>query len=484
MREQRFLPRLIWAALAACLLSLAAAAGPTGGASVADASAQKHTAPQAAYVPHEVLVGYRAGPAVSQMTSAFELRMGARASGPSPAPRSALLKLPRGESVSAAIAKLRRAPGIAYAEPNYIAHATGAWYPNDPGRAHTSHGWERMQWNFLPLVGVNAPQAWANLRADHRPGGRGVVVAILDSGVAYRNWGKFRKSPDFGGTRFVDPYDFIAHNRFPLDRNGHGTFVASIVAEATNNHRSLTGLAYGAKIMPVRVLNAGGLGDEATIARGIRYAVRHGAQVINLSLEFLPNEVTTASEIPELVSAINYAHAHGVTVVGSSGNDQSRAIAYPARARNVISVGATTKDLCLADYSNGGTGLDLVAPGGGDDATIPSDSLCNPNRNLPSIYQLTLIDTPHWGRFGYPNYYIGTSMSAPEVAATAALVIASGVIGHHPTPDEILARLEQTAVQLGSTKPNDQFGYGLVDAGAATSPTTPAPPATTSPAPS
>ena len=100
----------------------------------------------------------------------------------------------------------------------------------------------------------------------------------------------------------------------------------------------------------------------------------------------------------------------------------------------MISVGATTRDRCLADYSNGGTGLDLVAPGGGDDAIMSSDPDCHPDRDLPSIYQLTLTDPPHWGRFGYPNYYIGTSMSSPEVAATVALVIASGVIGRHPSP--------------------------------------------------
>lgn len=481
MRDQLSVQRLVGAALAACALLLAGAPQLGAGAGVADAAARAHNASQAAYVSHEVLVGYREGP-VARVTTDFELRMGARAAGPQPSPRSTLLKLPRNESVSAAIARLRREPGVAYAEPNYIAHAADDWYPNDPGRAHRPQGWEQMQWNFLPLVGVDAPQAWANLRAVRRPGGHGVVVAILDTGVAYRNWGKFRKSPDFGGTRFVDPYDFIANNRFPLDRNGHGTFVAGVVAEATNNHRSLTGLAYGATIMPIRVLDASGLGDESTIARGIRYAVKHGAQVINLSLEFLPNEVTSASEIPALVSAINYAHAHGVTVVGSSGNDQSRVVAYPARARNVISVGATTKDLCLADYSNGGSGLDLVAPGGGDDASMPSDPFCHPNRNLPSIYQLTLIDPPHWGMFGYPNYYIGTSMSAPEVAATAALVIASGVIGPQPTPDQILQHLEQTAVQLGPTKPNSQFGYGLVDAGAATAPIPPPAP-TPAPAP-
>ena len=194
--------------------------------------------------------------------------------------------------------------------------------------------------------------------------------------------------------------------------------------------------------MPVRILDGSGLGDEATIAKGIRYAASHGAQMINLSLEFLPNEVSSASDIPEIVSALNFARSRNVMVVGAAGNDQSTQIAYPARTPGVVSVGATTRDVCLADYSNNGSGLDLVAPGGGSDAIMPSDPLCHPDRSLPSIYQLTLTSTPHWARFGYPSYYIGTSMSAPEVSATAALVIASGVIGRHPSPPRLLARLE------------------------------------------
>ena len=108
---------------------------------------------------------------------------------------------------------------------------------------------------------------------------------------------------------------------------------------------------------------------------------------------------------------------------------------------------------------------------------MPGDPDCQPDRGLPSIYQLTLTAPSHWARFGYPGYYIGTSMSSPEVAAAAALVIASRVIGRHPTPDQILARLEQTAVPLGAAKPNAEYGYGLLDAGAATAPGSPAPPA-------
>jgi serine protease len=423
----------------------------------------------AAYVPHEVIVGYRAGATVSKDV----FRMIAGRSVAAPGPRSRLLRLPRGESVAAAVTRLRRQPGIAYALPDYIAHSAGDFYPNDPGRTHQPQGWEKLQWNFMPTTGVNAPEAWANLLADHRAGGKGVVVAVLDTGVAYRRWKQFSASPDFGRTHFVAPYDFVANNRYPLDRNGHGTFVAGVIAESANNGIGLTGLAYGASIMPVRILDASGEGDEATISRGIRYAVNHGAQVINLSLEFLPSQVNSGSEIPLIVSAINYAHRRGVTVIGAAGNDETNQIAYPARAVGVISVGATTRDRCLAAYSNGGSGLDLVAPGGGDDAIITSDPDCHPELNLPSIYQMTLSSPPHWARFGYPGGYMGTSMSAPEVAATAALVIASGVLGPHPSPEQILARLEETAAPLGGSKPNSTFGYGLLDAGAATAPGAP-----------
>jgi serine protease len=325
-----------------------------------------------------------------------------------------------------------------------------------------------MQWNFLPTIGVNAPEAWAHLIADGRPGGRGVVVAILDTGVAYRNWHQFRESPDFNGTRFVAPYDFVANNRFPLDREGHGTFVAGTVAEATNNGFGLTGLAYGATIMPVRTLDASGEGDAATITRGIRYAVKHGAQVINLSLEF--DISVRAADIPDIISAIRYADRRGVAVAAAAGNEGVNQLAYPAADPAVISVGATTRDRCLGDYSNYGPALDLVAPGAGDDSSLVSDPDCHPNRNLPNIYQMTLLNPSNPRRFGYPNHYYGTSMSTAHVAAIAALMIASGVLGQHPSPDQILRRLEATAQPLGGSKPNQNYGYGLVDGGAATAP--------------
>jgi serine protease len=455
------LPLLVLAAL----LCAGAGGQPTAARAVA---ARAPAAPAARYVPGEVVVGI--APTLAHATR----QTGAPALPPDSAADERIVKVRRGESVWAAIARLRRQPGVQYAVPDYIAHQAGGWIPNDPGNTHHRQGWQQLQWNFMPGVGVDAPTAWAHMFAAHRPGGRGVTVAVLDTGVAYRDWGRFSKSPDFTGTRFVDPYDFVAGNPYPLDREGHGTFVASMIAESTNNGVGLTGLAYGARIMPIRVLDADGNGDSATIARGIRYAVTHGAQVINLSLEF--DISVTASEIPGIIRAIGFAHRHGVVVVAAAGNDSTPKLAYPAAAPAVISVGATTRDRCLAAYSNDGTRLDLVAPGGGDDASLASDPNCHPLRNLPGVRQMTFRDFDSISpganptRFGLPGSY-GTSMAAPEVSATAALVIASGVLGPHPSPDRILARLEQTATPLGGLQPNPDYGYGLLNAGAATAQT-------------
>jgi len=461
---------------AATVTAAALAAMPA----VASASARLYAPGASArlYAPGRVIVGYRP-PVVSALA---EIRSqtplaatAASAEAATPDEEIVDVRSRRGSSVTAAAAEIRRLPGVVYAVPDYIAHAAGEWFPNDQGRAHRAGGWQRLQWNFLSAAGVNAPEAWANLFAAHRPGARGVTIAVLDTGVAYRRWRRFRRSPDFRGTRFVAPCDLVAGrivhgrctDRYPLDRQGHGTFVAGIIAEATNNRIGLTGLAYGARIMPIRVLDARGDGYSSSIAQGIRYAVQHHAQVINLSLEFLLG--VTSADIPDIISAIRYAHDHRVVVVAAAGNDGADQIAYPARAPAVISVGATTKDRCLADYSDIGAGLDLVAPGGGDDAYGLNDPSCHPARNLPGVYQMTFNNPRRPDSFSLPGGWWGTSMAAPEVSAAAAMVIASGVLGPHPSPDQLLARLEQTAQPLGGTVPNQNYGYGLLDIGAATS---------------
>jgi serine protease len=363
--------------------------------------------------------------------------------------------------------------------PDIKAHAS-AFVPNDPGRGTIPGGWTAVQWNFNGPFSVNAPDAWQHAIDAGAPGGRGVKVAVLDTGVAYSNRGTFRKSPDLLKARFVAGYDFVAHDPFANDRNGHGTHVASTIAEATNNGLGLTGLAYGATIMPVRVLDDHGEGDASDIAAGVRFAVRHGAQVINLSLEFSTD--VTASEIPELVEALAYAHRRGVFLVGASGNEAHRSVAYPARARYVVSVGATTEHGCLSDFSNQGDGLDISAPGGGADAVIANDPNCHPgDRPGHDIYQVTLEGGAQHRRFGIPGGYEGTSMAAPHVAAAAALVIGTKVIGTHPTPGAIEQRLKQTARDVGDPGPDTRYGAGLLDAAAATAPPGSVPGATKAP---
>src|SRR5919106_963810 len=203
--------------------------------------------------------------------------------------------------------------------------------PRDPGQAGVAGGWQELQWNFLAGGGVNGPDAWQHLVNVGRPGGRGTVVAVLDTGVAYATRRRFRKSTDFSRGDFVRGHDFVDGDRFPHDENGHGTHVASTIGESTDNDRGVTGLAYGARIMPVRVLNARGEGETPAIASGIRYAVRRGADVINLSFEFDDRfRQFSASEIPDVLRAVRYAHRHGVVVVGAAGNFERASISYPA----------------------------------------------------------------------------------------------------------------------------------------------------------
>lgn len=347
-----------------------------------------------------------------------------------------------------------------------VAHAA-ALIPDDPGRGVTPGGWAKVQWNFAGPFGVNAPVAWEQVAAAGAPGGRGVTVAVLDTGVAYADARGFRRSPDLDPATFVRGYDFVDGDPYPDDSEGHGTHVASTIAEATNNGRDLTGLAYGARIMPVRVLDSRGEGDSATIAKGVRFAARRGAKIINLSLEF-PAEVR-AAEIPALIKAIRYATGRGALVVGATGNEARATVAFPARATGVVAVGATTEHGCLSEFSNQGPGIDVVAPGGGPDAVV-GDPGCMPDGEPGhDIFQVTYTRFST-RRFGIPGGYEGTSMAAPHVSAIAALIVASKVIGANPTPLALQQRLQATTRDLGPAGYDQRYGWGLVDAAAATAP--------------
>ena len=160
------------------------------------------------------------------------------------------------------------------------------------------------QWELNGPFGINAPLAWSQASQLGGSGGRGVTIAVLDSGIAYANRGPYRRSPDLATARFVRGYDFVDDDPYPNDEYGHGTFVASTIAATANNAYGTVGVAYRARIMPLRVLDVEGRGYPSTISRAIRYAIRSGADVINLSLELYdgpllaptPRSVTASRE--------------------------------------------------------------------------------------------------------------------------------------------------------------------------------------------
>ena len=418
-----------------------------------------------AYVPNEVIVRY--APSATRAVRASAQRTTGAWQPKVFAPYTRVLKIRDGESVEQTIAELKRRPGVVSATPNMIARTS--FVPNDPGSAGgPSGGWQAVQWNFGPEAGVNAPAAWDRLNAVGRPGGLGVKVAVLDTGVAYASRRGYKRSPDLLN-HFLRGHDFVDGDTHPDDLNGHGTHVASTIAETVGNSFGVTGLAYGARVMPVRVLDRAGTGDSVAISAGIRYAARKGAKVINLSFEF--DSSVTRGQIPDILDALRFARRKGAVVVGASGNFSAHAVAYPARATHVLSVGATTEHLCQADYSNSGSSLDIAAPGGGLDAGVPGDPNCRPGV-APlgrDIYQVTYTNRSVRA-FGLPSGYVGTSMAAPHVSATAALVIASGVIGRKPTPSQLEARLKATARDLGTPGRDSRYGAGLVDAARAVTP--------------
>jgi serine protease len=393
------------------------------------------------------------------------------------------VRLPRGVAVREAAAALRRSQRVAYAVPNYLATASATLnvtrqIPNDTGTIEnppTPPGaWVERQWNFLPWEGppstllpvspggIDAPAAWAHLTSARRPGAEGITVAVLDTGIAYRSLGRrFRRSPDFGPGQFAKGYDFVEHDRVPLDENGHGTHVAGTIAEKTNNGIGLTGLAYRAKLMPVRVLDRQGRGQADDIARGIRFATTHGADVINMSFNF-----GCGRNVPAVDEALQQAYAHGVVTVASVGNLGSEAcVSPPATSPHTIGVGGSTEGGCIGDYSLAGEDVDLLAPGGG-----PPDVGC-PSVSSGPIFQVT-FKNGSTRRFGEPSDYVGTSMAAAHVSGVAAMVLASGTLSHklrrRAKVAAVAKRLRQTSRDIGL--PATRQGAGLVDAGRATLP--------------
>lgn len=297
-----------------------------------------------------------------------------------------------------------------YIEPNYIYNALEQ--PNDPDY--------HKQWN---LKNINIEQAWNDTQ------GEGITIAVIDTGVS--------PVPDLQQTKFVQGYDFINDRINTIDDLGHGTHVAGTIAQSTNNNYGVAGIAYKAKIMPIKVLSKNGGGTISDIAEGIRFATDNGAQVINLSLG-------GGGESRLMKEAIDYAYSKGVVIVAAAGNSNENASTYPARYPKVISVSALDAAGEKAPYSNFGAGVDISAPGGGENGKIIQETI-DPETEMPIF-----------------GGFQGTSMASPHVAGVAALIKASGV----SDPQDVLQILKTSATKVNQD-PLNHFGAGKLDAGQA-----------------
>ncbi len=341
------------------------------------------------------------------------------------------------ENVGRATSFFENLPYVAYVETDATVRA--AFTPNDP--SFTS------QWH-LSQIGMET--AWdADTTAPFHGGDPSIVVAVVDSGVAYEDFTSgstvYAKAPDFAQTTFVAGYDFVNNDVHPNDDNGHGTHVAATIVESTDNGIAAAGIAFHSSLMPVKILNANGVGTTSDVVQGIEFAIANGAEVINLSLG-----ATTESQA--MKDAVDRALAANIVIVAAAGNDGSTSLAYPAAYPGVIAVTATSKTNTLASYSNYGSGVTVAAPGGDGSDFIWQQTYSNLDGNhLPRDYTT----------FGVVGYQ-GTSQAAPQVAGAAALLLARGLAA-----TQIATVLQNTATDLGDPGTDTKFGAGLMQVGAA-----------------
>ena len=308
--------------------------------------------------------------------------------------------------VAAAVRHLQATGGVSYAGPNHLYHEMLT--PNDE-QYNAGQQWGVTQ--------IKAEQAW-----DVTTGSNNIVIAILDTGTATDH-------PDLEG-KIVGGWNIVNNSNRPYDDNGHGTYTAGIAAAESNNGRGVVGISWGARIMPVKVLTGRGSGSEEDIAAGIRWAVDHGARIINASLggEF-------DSEV--MRDAVKYAADHNVLVVAASGNTPNGNPNYPAAYDSVLAVGATGRSDTFTGFSSWGPYVDVTAPGVG----ILSTAWDN-------------------GSLTY-EYGNGTSASCPFVSGVAALVLS---VNPSLTAAQVKQIIEDSSDDFGNPGWDEHYGFGRLNA--------------------
>ncbi len=343
------------------------------------------------YVEDEVIVKFIAGLRNTKRSDVFDV-LDVRTREEIPELGAWVLKIPAG-SVPAALSYLSRSPFVEFAEPNYIAHAYAI--PGDPD-------WGKQSY----LHNIQLPQAW-----DLSTSSPETIIAIIDTGVdtshpdlkqkIWFNPGEMGEDDahedkringvDDDSNGYVDDWqgwNALLNTGEVQDTNGHGTHLAGIAGASTNNDKGIAGVAWQARLMPVKTLADDGKGSYAHISKAIVYAVQQGAQIINLSLG--------GSQYGRLLNlAVNYAYTNNVSVVAAAGDTSDNKENYPAAFRNAIAVGATDANDDVATFSAFGEMVDIYAPGVQIYSTIPGDDY---------------------------EKYSGTSMAAAHVSGVAALL--------------------------------------------------------------
>ena len=436
------------------------------------------------HMPGEVVVKFRRGVTVTGQARALR---GLR-SRPSPSALrwvgdAAVLRDYAELDPVVVVRQLRQQPEVEWAEPVYLRRTHTA--PNDPS-------YVTRQWN---LSAIDMPGAW-----DIQPtAGRNITVAVIDTGVTTVNetfvfptWNgnaiqnvsmPFTVNSDLAASRLLPGRDFVffAAGQPVLDLDGHGSHVSGTIAQEANNNLFGTGLAYGARIMPLKAcvgywelqiirstlgiagyhpVDDSGFCSTDAVALAIRYAADNGAKVINLSLGG-----PTASQLER--DAVEYAISKGAVVVAAAGNgfEDGNPVEYPAgfapNVRGLISVGAVGRTLQRSFYSATGSHVEVVAPGGDSRASGSAGSIWQSTLRFADINPSAVI-FPRFDRYE-EDAYQGTSMATPHVAGLAAMLLAQGVT----RPADVETLITRTARDLGASGRDNDYGFGLIQPRAA-----------------
>lgn len=412
-----------WCLFAALILTLVLAGSPHGASRAAysvKTVLQDGMVPGVDYLPGQVLVRFRAG---AVLPEASALPSGVRRLESLPGPGLEVWSAPVGGELEL-VSRLKTLPGVELAGLNYLYHLTAV--PDDP---EFPKQWAHAQ--------ANAPEGW-----QITTGSQEVIIAVIDSGVDLNH-------PDLK-SKLVAGKNLYNSEPTAGDKHGHGTHVAGIAAALSDNGEGIAGVSWGARIMPIRVTDSKGSGPTSVVASGISWAVANGARVINLSLG--SNRVDNV-----LADAIAKARASGALVVASAGNDHVSTPFYPAALEGVLAVGATGPSGEQASYSNFGSYLDVMAPGG--ERSLDATGILS---TVPT-YDVYLNTHVNGFRRGY-EYLSGTSMAAPYVSGLAALVWS---LNPDLSPTEVSQIITSTVRDLSVPGWDPVYGYGLVDVGSA-----------------